>query len=193
METHSELEYAKLLYSKGFIPGPDTCICGCKNFEIQAFWNNKTHGCCFRCMNNKCRKHHPIVTNSFFAKFSYNSMKVISELIKCFIVKQINAESAWKYLKDEKQIQITKALVLRVYKEIRDVIYRYYRIVYASESLEELNHIDYYSVDESLLGHRNNAQIWILGVINNRTRDFRIEGVLNRDSETLKKFITAHL
>ena len=51
-------------------------------------------------------------------------------------------ESAWKYLKDEKQLPIAKALVLRIYKEIREVIYRYYRIVYTSESSEELNQID---------------------------------------------------
>lgn len=48
------------------------------------------------------------------------------------------------YLKEEKQISITKDLILRVYKEIRDVIYRYLRILYGSESLEEANHIDYY-------------------------------------------------
>ena len=82
---------------------------------------------------------------------------------------------------------------MRVYKEIRDVIYRYFRILYGSESLEDGNHIDYYSIDESLFGHRNNKQIWILGAINNRTKDFRVEAVLNRDSETLKTFITSYV
>ena len=48
----------------------------------------------------------------------------------------------------------------------------------------ELNQIDYYSVVESLLGHRNDTQIWIVGAIHYRNRDFRIEGVLNRDSIT---------
>ncbi len=89
--------------------------------------------------------------------------------------------------------EINKALVLWVYKEIRDVIYRYYRIVYISESLEELNQIDYYSVDKSLLGHRNDTQIWIVWKINIRKKDFRIKGVLKSDSETLKKFITVYV
>ena len=118
-----------------------------------------------------------------FAKFSYISLQVISEIIKCFICKEINAEKVYLYLKEEKQISITKDLILRVYKEIRDVIYRYFRILYGSESLG--NHIDYYSIDESLFDRRNNKQIWILGAINNRTKDFRVEAVLNRDSDNL--------
>ena len=52
MEKQSEYEYAKLLYLKGFLPGQDTCNWGCKNFDIQAFSNNKTHGWCFRWIIN---------------------------------------------------------------------------------------------------------------------------------------------
>ena len=29
---------------------------------------------------------------------------------------------------------------------------------------------------------QNNSQIWILGAINNSSKDFRIEGILNRDT-----------
>ena len=76
MERQSEYEYAKLLYLKGFLQGPDTCNDRCKNFDLQAFSNNKTHGCCFRCMNNKCRKHHLIVTNSFFQNFHIILLKL---------------------------------------------------------------------------------------------------------------------
>ena len=126
----SEYKYAKSLYIKSYLLGPTKCFCGSKNFDIQIFTHNKTHNCCFRCLNNKCRKPHSIVTNSFFAKFSYKSLQVISEIIKCFICKEINAEKAYLYIKEEKQISITKDLILRVYKEIRDVIYRYFRILY---------------------------------------------------------------
>ena len=33
MENQSEYEYARLLYLKGFLPGPDTCNGGCKYFD----------------------------------------------------------------------------------------------------------------------------------------------------------------
>ena len=104
----SEYEYSKSLYIKGYLPGSTICCCGSKNFDIQIFTHNKTHNCCFQCLNNKCRKPHPIVTNSFFVKFSYNSLQVISEIIKCFICKEINAEKAYLNRKEEKQISITK-------------------------------------------------------------------------------------
>lgn len=37
---------------------------------------------------------------------------------------------------------------------------------------------------------KNNAQIRIVGITNNNTKDFRLEGVLVRDSNTLEKFVT---
>ena len=33
------------------------------------------------------------------------------------------------------------------------------------------------------------SQIWILGIINNTTKDFGLEGAYTRDSSTLEKFI----
>ena len=44
-----------------------------------------------------------------------------------------------------------------------------------------------------MFGHKNNKQLWMLGAINTITKDFRIEGVLSSDAETLKKFITTYI
>lgn len=41
-----------------------------------------------------------------------------------------------------------------------------------------------------MIGHKNGKQIWLLGAIDNNTKDFRIEGTYTCDSITLKKFIT---
>ena len=94
---------------------------------------------------------------------------------------------------DENNIIISKKLILRIFKEIREVINRYLFIQYRSETFGDSNNSEYYSVDESLFGHKNNSQIWILGAINNSTKDFRLEGVLNRDTHNLKKFITNYI
>jgi hypothetical protein len=53
-------------------------------------------------------------------------------------------------------------------------------IVYASKPLGELNSGRYYSVDESLFNHIVDKQIWVLGIINNVTKNFRLEASLNR-------------
>ena len=73
---------------------------------------------------------------------------------------------------------------------MREVIYQYYLIQYKTETLgNENNHSEYYSIDESMFGHKNNKQIWMLGAINTITKDFRIEGVLFRDAETLNNLL----
>ena len=82
---------------------------------------------------------------------------------------------------------------MSIFKEIREVIYRYLFIQYRSETFGDSNNSKYYSVDESLFGHKNISQIWILGAINNSTKDFRLEELLNRDTHILKNFITNYI
>lgn len=70
---------------------------------------------------------------------------------------------------------------------MRDIIYIYYYILYLSEYLAERDSSDYYAKDESLFTHDKNwRQIWIINIINNNTRNFRLETSLNLDSETIK-------
>ena len=93
---------------------------------------------------------------------------------------------------DKNNITISKKLILRIFKEIRDVIYRYLFLQYLSETFGDFNNSEYYSVDQSLFRQKSNSQIWILGAINNNTKDFRL-GVLNRDTHNLKNFITNYI
>lgn len=73
---------------------------------------------------------------------------------------------------------------------MRDIIYRYYYILYQSEFLAERDSSDYYAIDESLFTHdKNGRQMWVIGNINNNARDFSWEASINCDSETIKKFL----
>jgi len=85
---------------------------------------------------------------------------------------EMNSEKAYNYLNNEKIFSISKQVINKVYKEIRNVIYNYYRIVYETEKLGEFNSNHYFSIDESLFGYRNNKQIWILGTIENEGKGF---------------------
>lgn len=42
-------EYLKKLNASGFLPGPEKCICGNKNLNIQKL-SSKKSGFCFRCI-----------------------------------------------------------------------------------------------------------------------------------------------
>lgn len=44
-----------------------------------------------------------------------------------------------------------------------------------------------------MIGHKNGKQIWLLGAIDNNTKDFRIEGNYTLDSITLNKFIILNI
>jgi hypothetical protein len=62
-------------------------------------------------------------------------------------------------------------------------------LVYETEEIGEANKNEFYSADESLTTHHNYKQIWLLGVINNTTKKFRIIGSFKRDSSALSRFI----
>ena len=62
-------------------------------------------------------------------------------------------------------------------------------LVYETEVIGDANKNEFYSADESLITHHNYKQIWLLEVINNSTKNFRIVGSYNRDSFTLSRFI----
>lgn len=47
-----------------------------------------------------------------------------------------------------------------------------------------------FSSDESLFTHHNQKQIWILGIVNNSTKEFRLEASYNRDADSMEKFLT---
>ena len=51
-----------------------------------------------------------------------------------------------------------------------------------------------FSIDESLFSHTDiGDKIWVLGIIDNQTKDFRLNISLKRDQNVLKSFITRYV
>ena len=73
------------------------------------------------------------------------------------------------------------------------IISKYFKSIYQRELLRNLNSNLYYSIDESLINHYHGKQVWILGVTDNFNKVFRVEGSFNRDTETMKAFITQYI
>ena len=158
-------------------------------FTIQKDSSNKISNCCYRCQNYKCRRKFPVRINTFFSELPFHKLQEVYEILLCFICYDFNAEKAQKYLEDTKNIKISKNTLLSIYQEFRDVIHLYMNIVYETELISEQNKREYFSADESIINHSNNTQIWLLGVINNTTKQFRIVGTLTRDANAISKFI----
>ena len=74
--------------------------------------------------------------------------------------------------------------IKNVYTEIRKVISKYYNILYQSESLGEKDKQRVFAIDESLfVTDGNNNQIWVIGAVDNITKDFRIDIAFKRNEE----------
>ena len=124
--------------------------------------------------------------------FPYVPLKVISEVIKSFLCIELNTEATFQYLRD-KNIIISKREINNIYKAMRIYIQKYLLVVYNSENISKKNNFKNFAVDESLFGHRNNKQLWLLGAINTETQVFRIEPTYERTTENIKKFIGAYI
>lgn len=152
-DIYDESQYAKILYEKGYLPGPIQCKCGSKIFTIYTDNQYKTTLCSFRCLNTKCRLKYPIRNNSFFQKFNQKSLKVISEVLNFFLVRELNVSKTVSFLKEEFNVDITIETIYSIFKEIREVIYQYMDKMYQNEKFGIKDEHELYSMDESLLGH----------------------------------------
>ena len=126
--SNTEVDYAKYLQKKGLLPGPELCSCHSQNFSIQIEKSNKTSGCIYRCSNYKCRKKFSIRANSIFELFPYNSLMLISEIISCFLIKEFNVQKAHYYLTIEKNLVVSKNVISKIYKTLRNLIEKYLNI-----------------------------------------------------------------
>ena len=73
---------------------------------------------------------------------------------------------------------------------MRKILATYIKDTYILEPLAYENSNDSISIDESLFTHKDNHQIWVVGLINNRTRVIRLEIVKERTSHIMKKLLT---
>ena len=73
---------------------------------------------------------------------------------------------------------------------MRKVIDLYYLISYTVEEFSDEDTHKYHSADENYFTkNKMGEQIWILGVTDNDTKDFRIVASKTKDGVTLKAFI----
>ena len=150
-----EIDVAKRLFADGYLPSPIKCSCGAKNFNINYDSSNQTSLCSFRCTNYKCRKKYSKRINSFYSLFSFTPLRIVSELVSCFMCKEYNVEKALKYVAGSLNYNISNKVIYKIYREMRIIISKYMRFVYETEISAEENANGFYSIDESLTGHKN--------------------------------------
>ena len=72
---------------------------------------------------------------------------------------------------------------------MQKILTHYLKDVYVLENITEKNIDSPISVEESLFIDENGVQVWVWGMISNRTRTIRFELLENRTQNTMQKII----
>ena len=121
-------------------------------------------------------------------------ISIIIKIIELFILHNKNGIQIKKAILEFYQLDsINMSIIYSVIGNLRKYIAHYLKEVYMT-SLVESNLGEYVAVDESLFCHNHgNEQIWLIGLVNTRNKNFRIEAVKSRDSDILEKIIRHHV
>jgi hypothetical protein len=106
------------------------------------------------------------------------------------LCKEMNVEKTKTYLENTLNEIISKITIRKIFCKVRETIKRYYEIAYVSENFSEVDKKEYFAIEECMMTHnKKNQQVWVIGAINNHTKDFRIEATYTRYSEHLRKLV----
>ena len=97
-------------------------------------------------------------------------------------------------LKNNLNVSVSLIAVKNVFAGIRNVISKYYNILYQSELSGEIDKHKIFSIDEIMfITDANNNQILVIGAVDNVTKDFRVDIAYKRNETILKEFITTYI
>ena len=146
---------------------------------------------CFRWTKRRLKKIYPLLKGSFFDKFKFLPLNVSNDILRCFIEYEFNAKAALNYLVKTKLYILSDKIIHEFNTEIRKIIYKYYLIEYETETLGNKNANNYYAVDENNMAKDlKGNKIWCLGIKEAQGPNFWIVLTRERDTATLKRFIT---
>ena len=180
----------QIYIQKRYIAPPEMCPCGNTKIYLNKFNRNKIHPYCFRCTKKECRKIFPLLKSSFFDEFSSKPLAVLIDIFRCFMDYKFNIQEAMNFLRKTKHQEISEKFIRNFYNKMRKYIYLYYILEYATENMRTEIANKFYSSDESLFSHyiKRNS-LFLLGIIDNSTKNFRLNLAKDRDSRTIETFI----
>ena len=147
-----------------------------------------------RCNSSKCRKNLYLRKNTFLQHFPKTPTSVIMQILYYWIIEERNASEINNILKEKlKNYSINIKTISEILNTARYYIAFYYKNVYIIEDISDENKAERFSVDESLFLSVSNEQTWVIGIIDNEKKDFRLEITNIRNEEILKQIITTHI
>ena len=173
---------------------PQICpLCGRKKINLndnESIYNPVIALCTY----NKCRKIIYLRQGTILDHYSKVPASVFFYVINLWIICEKNDVQIHKFLSENlENYSISLKCIHEILETSRYYIANFYKHQYVLEDISNTNFNERLSVDESKFTSEGNENIWVIGVINNRTKQFRLEISKLRNSNVLKKFIFAYV
>ena len=146
------------------------------------------------CNNKLCKRKKSIRVYSFLNCAKLIPASVVYEIICLFLIEMKNGKEIETYLKSKYEKIPNYSTILKILKNIRCSIAEFIKHRYKKTQIggaPEENKI--VAIDESLISHEQNKQIWLVGAIDTSSKSVRIEIIPERNRENLKCFVKNHI
>ena len=113
---------------------------------------------------------------------------IIMKIIKKFLFENCNSISIKKYI-NAYYNSINIGTINKILKWLRTAFAHYIKDIYRQNKLGKAQGGSNISIDESMFTHSNGNKIWVVGAINNKTRNIRCYIFYTRNNVNTKLFI----
>ena len=121
--------------------------------------------------------------NNFYSLFPRAPASVSYNILKKWLLGEQNATKIYKAKSNNSTIHISEEQTIRnILIKIRQTIAHFLRDKYELEIFDDENENQKIAIDESLFTHIDKKKIWIIGLINPQTKEFRLIPSFKRDS-----------
>ena len=171
---------------------PDKCpLCTYPNINITEY-NTLNNSYIARCSNCKCRK--IIYLREGINHFPRTTVSNILYIIKLWLFDNKNASDIYNKFKNEcPNINISLLHISEILQKLREYIAHYIKDIYSIEDISQENRMERFAMDESNFVTDGNITTWVVGIINVTSRKIRLEYPENRNTNTIKKIVHAHI
>lgn len=143
-----------------------------------------------RYSSNKCRKIVFLKENTFFSLFTNTPVSIILNILKlCLLDKKNGKEIYNSILQKYPNFSIIQQHILEILDKARYIIAHYIKDQYAIENISEQGKNECFAIDESIFINVGNRQLWIVRIINTKTKKISLEVTFVGKTEFMKKFI----
>ena len=129
---------------------------------------------------------------SFLEKIPKIPCSIIMKIIEKFILENCNVNNIKKYINSYYN-SINIGTINKILKWLSIAFAHYIKDIYRINKLGKRQGGSNISIDESMFTHSNGNKIWVVGAINNKTRNIRCDIFYTRNTDDMKLFINNHI